>query len=184
MPVKVLCTSELLDFCSLYKVKSNNGYVILYKAVNRSFSSIFDDNFMYSIGKVAKAECSTNRQLYCAKGLHVSNIRTAIEYAESHRVKKYRILKCSVPIDCIVVPLETEGKARTSKLKVIEEVPFIHWGIRNMLYVMMSRIERGYYRCCNNVDDFVSENSTLVSVSVFVTVLLVSFLLIFSSKYQ
>lgn len=115
------------EYCDFYGIDVTDGNVILYKAVRDNYASFHDANFVYSIGETKTNECDPSTKEVCSYGLHVSHLHWAIKFGRQNG--KFKILKCAVPIDEIVVPKHTDGKVRTSELTVLGEVSPEEWGV-------------------------------------------------------
>lgn len=55
------------------------------------------------------------------------NGKNAILYKAVHKKNDMALLECEVPVKNIIVCKDTDGKVRTSKLKVLREVPKEEW---------------------------------------------------------
>jgi hypothetical protein len=100
-----------------------NGNLIMYKAVHKQsmFVADYDKTFTYEVGKEYSHEIDMNTTNSCAKGLHCSYLQWAVAFGRSWH--DLAIIELEVnPNDCIVSS-DTDGKLRTSKLKVLREVP-------------------------------------------------------------
>ena len=105
--------------------------IILYKAVRKDdhgvLTSYWDSEFKYEIGKTAhQADIDTDTGEACGVGLHVSTADFALRnYADKEGLA---IIECEVPKDKIVVYRFSDGKIRTSELRVLREVPLEELG--------------------------------------------------------
>jgi hypothetical protein len=112
------------EFKSIYPVKVKNGKATLYKAVHKRDGGYFSNhvsNFEYKIGEVKEHEIDPSIEDSCTKGLHVSHLDWAIKFGNEWG--DMAILECEVKVKDIVVSKDCDGKVRTSRLKVIREVP-------------------------------------------------------------
>ena len=113
------------EFYKMYGVKiKNEKTAILYKAVHKKDGIYFSDRenkFTYSIGEIKEHEIDKQNINSCSVGLHVSTKFWALRFGSSW--DNMALLECEVPIKNIIVAKDTDGKVRTSKLKVVREVP-------------------------------------------------------------
>ena len=105
--------------------------IILYKAVRKDdhgvLTSYWDSEFEYEIGKTAhQANINTDIGEACGVGLHVSTADFVLRnYANR---EDFVIIECEVPKDKTVVYRFSDGKIRTSELRVLREVPLEELG--------------------------------------------------------
>ena len=105
--------------------------IILYKAVHKDdygvLTSYWDSEFEYEIGKTAhQANINTDIGEACGVGLHVSTADFVLRnYANKEGLA---IIECEVPKDKTVVYRNSDGKIRTSELRVLREVPLEELG--------------------------------------------------------
>ena len=112
------------EYAKRYPVNVNGKLVTLYKAVHKKDGRYFSHNtstFEYKIGEVKEHECAPASEGSCSAGLHVSVKYWALQFGDGW--DDIALLECEVPIKNIVVCADTDGKVRTSKLKVVREVP-------------------------------------------------------------
>ena len=115
-------------YSKLYPVDIENKKAIMYKAVHKigeEYVSNCDSNFKYEIGKVKTEICSPSTDGSCSSGLHISHKRWALLFGKDW--DNLAILEVEVEIKNIVVCSDCDGKVRTSKLKVLREVPKNEW---------------------------------------------------------
>ena len=114
--------------------ETSKDKIILYKAVRKDekdehevFTSYWDSAFKYEIGKTAyQANINTDTGEACGVGLHVSTVDFALRnYANEEGLV---IIECEVPKDKTVVYRNSDGKIRTSELRVLREVPLEELG--------------------------------------------------------
>jgi hypothetical protein len=126
---RVTLPANIQEYSDWYGIPIVDGKIKLYKAVRKHetgvYHSDYDPEFLYSVGKEYEQDCDTNRNEQCARGLHVAYLDWAVNYCCDWM--NAAILEVEVPIECIVVPRNTDGKIRTSKLKVLREVPREEW---------------------------------------------------------
>ena len=113
-------------FKQIYPVQSTKTKTILYKAVHKDgdkYYSDYNNSFKYEIGKKYSETIKGSES--CNPGLHISHKWWAIKFGSSW--SNMALLECEVMIKNIVVSSDTNGKIRTSELKVIREVPRSEW---------------------------------------------------------
>ena len=125
----ILPFSCIEDYMAYYGIKDNGDTVTMYKAVRKEnkYHSDWDPDFVYEIGKTATEKCDTNVLDDCGRGLHVATLDWALRFGCGWN--NLAIIECEVPKDKVVVPKFSEGKIRTSELKVIREVPLEECGV-------------------------------------------------------
>ena len=114
-------TNEYIDF---YGVKHTKTQATLYKAVHKidgRYVSDYDKSFTYEIGKIIKTEVDPDTSKICGRGIHLSHLNWALTFGS--KWDDLAILEVAARIDDIVCPKNTDGKVRTSRVKVIREVP-------------------------------------------------------------
>ena len=119
---------DFKDFAKRFPVEVKGKNAILYKAVHKINGGYFSDNdrsFEYKIGEIKEHKNSPSKENSCAVGLHVAEKHWAIAYGTCW--DDMALLECEVPIKNIVVAKDCDGKCRTSKLKVLREVPKEEW---------------------------------------------------------
>ena len=120
-------TNEYIDF---YGIKHTKTQATLYKAVHKidgHYVSHYDKSFEYEIGKIIKAEIDPNTSKTCGRGIHISHLNWALTFGS--KWDDLAILEVTTRIDDIVCPKNTDGKVRTSRVKVIREVPLGECGV-------------------------------------------------------
>lgn len=63
----------------------------------------------------------------CGTGIHISTLNWALNFGEGW--DDLTIIKVETKIKDIVLPQNTDGKVRTSEVKVLEEVPLESCGV-------------------------------------------------------
>ena len=107
------------NFAIYHSLEIKDNHIIMYKSVNTDLASFYDSNFKYEVGKIFVHECDTSVEKNCSFGLHVSSIDFANNFAlEKVGKNNFKILECFVPLDKIVLPINSNGKIRTSELYV------------------------------------------------------------------
>ena len=120
-------TNEYIDF---YGIKHTKTQATLYKAVHKidgHYVSHYDKSVEYEIGKIIKAEIDPNTSKTCGRGIHISHLNWALTFGS--KWDDLAILEVTTRIDDIVCPKNTDGKVRTSRVKVIREVPLGECGV-------------------------------------------------------
>ena len=120
----------VLEYLDFYDISQTEDKAILYKAVRKvdgNYVSDYKDSFMYEVGKTYEEDCDKNTKRECSYGLHVSHLDWALRFGAS--LDNLAILEVEVPIDTIVLPDNSDGKVRTSCLKVLREVPLEECGM-------------------------------------------------------
>jgi len=113
-------------FKQMYPTVVKGTKTIMYKAVHKDgdkYFSDYDKSFTYEIGK--KITGIVKGKESCNQGLHISYKWWAIRFGSGW--DNMALLECEVAIKNIVVSSDTDGKVRTSELKVIREVPESEW---------------------------------------------------------
>jgi len=109
----------------LYPVEEKNKKLIFYKAVHKyadgTYHSDYNKDFIYKIGEVMNENCDTSTDESCTNGIHISHKFWAITFGRAW--EDMALLECEVNPKDIVVAKDCDGKVRTSKLKIIREVP-------------------------------------------------------------
>lgn len=95
-----------------------NNKVIAYKIVNKNLSSLYDENFIYEVGKIAEVKDAEESNESCAKGLHFSNLTYWDFELREYTDKTYLVAEIDVE-DIITIQ---EGKIRCRKAKILDKV--------------------------------------------------------------
>ena len=127
----VYMPKNIFEFMDWYGIKHTKTKAIFYKAVHKGpeegyYISNYDEDFIYEVGKFATNKCDPDTSESCGYGLHISHLNWALNFGSDW--DNLAILEVETKIDDIVLPEETDGKVRTSKLKVIREVPLEECG--------------------------------------------------------
>ena len=126
----VYMPKNIKDFMNFYGIKHTKTKATFYKAVRKiggEYVSDHDESFVYEIGKTKKENCNTDVTQNCASGIHISHLDWALRYGENW--KNLAIIEVETAISDIVLPDNSDGKVRTSKVKVIREVPLSECGV-------------------------------------------------------
>jgi hypothetical protein len=111
-------------FSTMYPVEFTKTIVTLYKAVHKidgKYIADYDKKTEYVIGENKEIPCDSSTDVSCSNGIHVSYKMWAINFGQNW--EDMALLECEVAIKDIVVGSDCDGKVRTSKIKVIREVP-------------------------------------------------------------
>ena len=120
------------DFMNFYNIKHTKKKAIFYKAVKKDSDGVlysdYDINFTYEVGKIIKEEnIDTDTNNDCGRGIHISHLAWAVDYGRNW--DNLVILEVETNIDGIILPKNTNGKVRTSRVKVLREVPLEECGL-------------------------------------------------------
>ena len=118
---------EFLDF---YGVKHNKRTATMYKAVHKIDGRYFShqiSTFEYVVGEQKKENCDKNTAQDCSHGIHISHLAWELGFGGDW--KYMAILELETEIDNIVLPVNSDGKVRTSEAKVLREVPLEECGL-------------------------------------------------------
>jgi hypothetical protein len=118
------------EFMDFYGIKHDKKRAIFYKAVHKvenEYQSDFNPDFTYKIGEFKGENICTDITENCGEGIHISTLQFALEFGCDW--KNLAILEVETEIDDIVLPKSSNGKVRTSKIKVLREVPLSECGI-------------------------------------------------------
>ena len=120
---------EFMDFYGIKKVGRTRA--IFYKAVEKDANGIYrstwNSNFTYEIGKTKTENCDPDIEESCSYGINISHLDWALRFGSDWN--NLAILEVETRIDDIVLPKCTDGKVRTSKVKVLREVPLEECGV-------------------------------------------------------
>lgn len=131
-------------FCARYalwfnkrkvSISGDNIKVKYYKAVrkrNGRYISNFDRKTEFKIGEVVTAKLDNNPDSVHVEGLHIASLQFAQKFGDSW--KDVAILEVEVDIHDVIVP-DALDQVRTSKMKILREVPMVEmgeWGQRHL----------------------------------------------------
>ena len=119
------------EFISHYGIKGD-GEITLYKAVhkhNEQYFSDYDDEFEYRIGEIAVPDNGFDDDAHekCGAGINMAPLHWCLDYGRGW--DNLAILEMTALREDVVVPMNTDGKVRARKAKVVREVPFSECGI-------------------------------------------------------
>ena len=130
-------TEEIEAFCKKYKAwfnqrkvpKQDAGELMVryYKAVHKKgekYISDWDGKTEYRIGEWCQANADKNPDKVAVKGIHIASFGFARKYGA--KWKDLAILECEVNIKDVIVP-DAVDQVRTSRMKVLREVPKTEW---------------------------------------------------------
>lgn len=98
-----------------------NNKVIAYKIVNKNLSSLYDENFIYEVGKIAEVKDAEENNESCANGLHFSNLTYWDSCVKEYTNKTYLVAEIDVE-DIITIQ---KGKIRCRKAKILDKIDII-----------------------------------------------------------
>ena len=128
---KVCMPKTIEEYLNFYDIETDGKTAILYKAVHKQgneYVSNYNRTFKYIIGElITEPECGTDVHENCGKGIHASHLRWALNFGKSW--SDLAILALEVEIKDIIMPLNSNGKVRVPKAKVIREVPLSECGL-------------------------------------------------------
>ena len=127
---KVYMPKNIKEFMNYYGIKHTKTKAIFYKAVrkiNNEYCADRDNDFKYEIGKTKEEKCDTDINNTCSYGINISHLNWALNFGKDW--DKLAIIEVETKISDIVMPIDTDGKVRTSKVKVLREVPLEECGL-------------------------------------------------------
>jgi hypothetical protein len=120
---------DIVEFCDFYGIKHTKTKAIFYKAVRKDKDIYYSDhnpNFKYAIGQVLSEKCDDNKSENCGQGIHIAHRNWALNYGADW--DNLAILEVETRLSDIVLPDDSDGKVRTSQVKVLREVPLEECG--------------------------------------------------------
>ena len=127
---KVYMPKTINEFMNFYGIKHTKTKAVFYKAVRKKdgiYHSDYDKNFTYEIGKVKQERCDIDTESDCSYGIHIAHLNWALDFGRNWN--DLAIIEVETKIKDIIIPKNTDGKVRTSEIKVIREVPLEECGI-------------------------------------------------------
>ena len=128
---KVCMPKTIEEYLNFYDIETDGKTAILYKAVHKQegeYVSDYDTTFKYIIGGlITEPNCNTDVDENCGKSIHVSHLNWVLDYGRGW--SDLAILELEVQIKDIIMPLNSNGKVRVPKAKVIREVPLSECGL-------------------------------------------------------
>lgn len=142
---EVFMPITIFEFMDFYGIKHTKTKATFYKAVHKAKDNrLFSDHnitFEYVIGEYkSEPNIDTDVTNECGCGIHISTLNFALNFAE--KWDDLVIIKVETKIDDIILPQNTDGKVRTSKIKVLEEIPLEECGVYGKIlakYIEMRR---------------------------------------------
>ena len=134
----VYLPQTLEEFISHYGIKGD-GEITLYKAVhkhNEQYFSDYDDEFKYRIGEIAVPDNGFDDDAHekCGAGINMAPLHWCLNYGRVW--DDLAILEMTALREDVVVPMNTDGKVRARKAKVVREVPLSECGIYGEMLAM------------------------------------------------
>ena len=128
----VYLPQNLEEFISHYGVQSDDVKVTLYKAVHKEkghYYSDYDTEYEYRIGEIAVPDNGFDGDVSekCGAGINMAPLHWCLNYGREW--DDIAILEMTALREDVVVPMNTDGKVRARKAKVIREVPLSECGI-------------------------------------------------------
>jgi hypothetical protein len=118
------------EFMDFYGIKHTKTKATFYKAVHKvddEYRADYCSGFSYEVGKFATESCNPDVTEDCGYGIHISRLDWALDFGRDWI--DIAILECETKIVDIVLPQNSNGKARTSAVKVLREVPLEECGV-------------------------------------------------------
>ena len=122
---------NISDWAEANDITITDGKIRLYKAVhkrNGKYVADWDDQFVYTIGKIAEADDFTLTPIEdCGHGIHMATVAWSAAYGRNWT--DIALLELEADASEVVVPLCETGKVRAPKALVIREVPLEEAGL-------------------------------------------------------
>ena len=123
---------SIIEFMDFYGIKHTKTTATFYKAVHKyddgTYHADYSCSFGYVIGQSKTvSDIDKNTRNECGEGIHISPLAWAVAFGKDW--SDLAILEVETKIDNIVLPINTNGKVRTSEVKVIREVPLKECGL-------------------------------------------------------
>lgn len=131
------------EFMEFYDIKHTKTKAIFYKAVRKidgKYCADYNNNFIYEIGKEKIEEIDKNIQNDCGKGIHISHLDWALDFGKDF--DNLAIIEVETKIEDIILPENSNGKVRTSRVKVLREVPLEECGLFGKI-LLKRRVNNG-----------------------------------------
>jgi hypothetical protein len=126
----VYMPKSIIEFCAFHGIKHTKTKAIFYKAVRKDGDMYFSDHdadFIYEVGKMKSEKCDADKSKECGQGIHIAPLNWALDYGGEWN--NLAILEVETKLSDIVLPDDSDGKVRTSKIKVLREVPLEECGL-------------------------------------------------------
>ena len=120
---------SIIEFLDFYGFKHTKTKAIMYKAVHKKENRYCADytTFYYDIGKTYTGDCDKDTNKGCGVGLHMATLPWVLDFGKTFN--DLAILEVETKISDIVLPINSDGKVRTSRLKVLREIPLEECGL-------------------------------------------------------
>lgn len=118
------------EFMNFYGVAHDKTTATFYKVVRKVNGKYISDHcpdFEYVIGEYKSEKCDPDITKICASGIHIAPLDKALKLGQDW--DNIAVLEVETNISDIIIPMHHDGKVRTSKVKVIREVPLNECGI-------------------------------------------------------
>jgi len=126
----VYMPKSIIEFCDFYGIKHTKTKATFYKAVRKDgdmYFSDYDSDFIYEVGKTKSEKCDDNKSENCGQGIHIAHLNWALNYGVGW--DNLAILEVETKLTDIVLSNNSDGKVRTSQVKVLREVPLEECGV-------------------------------------------------------
>ena len=126
----VFMPKTIAEFMSFYGIKHDKNKAVFFKAVHRfeeGYVSDYDQTFKYQIGEIIHENCDPDIGEDCSYGIHIAHLTWCLDFGRDW--SNLAIIAVETDISKIVLPINTNGKVRTSEIKVLHEVPLETCGI-------------------------------------------------------
>ena len=131
------------DFIDFYGIKHTKTKAVFYKAVrkdeNGTYRADYNSSFTYEIGKFKEEKCNSDITETCSYGINISHLNWALNFGKNW--KDLAIIEVETKISDIVMPTDTDGKVRTSKVKVLREVPLEECGVYGKILAKRRQVD-------------------------------------------
>ncbi len=126
----VFMPKNIEEYMAFYGIKHDKKKAIFYKAVHSTkegYVSDYDSRVKYVVGESISIDCDPDIYEECSYGIHIAHLNWCLDFGRSW--ENLAIIEVEVDIEKIVLPLASIGKVRTSKIKVLREVPLTECGV-------------------------------------------------------
>lgn len=117
-------------FMNFYGIAHDKTTAIFYKVVRKVNGKYISDHcpdFEYVIGEYKSEKCDPDITKSCAPGIHIAPLDKVLKLGKDW--DDIAVLEVETNISDIILPKCHDGKVRTSRVKVIREVPLNECGI-------------------------------------------------------
>ena len=126
----VFMPKNIEEYMSFYGIKHDKKKAIFFKAVHSTkegYVSDYDPQVKYMVGESISIDCDSDIYEECSYGIHIAHLNWCLDFGRSWA--NLAIIEVEADIEKIVLPLASSGKVRTSKIKVLREVPITECGV-------------------------------------------------------